>query len=128
MPKKVLIVEDDPDNRSLVMKCLSKGDYEIYEARHGIEALEKVEELTPDLVILDIVLPGISGYEVCEKIRQSEKSSDVPVIVITSQHGVEIKRQSMEAGANEFVTKPFSIGKISKVIRKVLDEKSEKPS
>lgn len=105
--KKVLVVDDSKNIRKLITVVLKKEGYEFTEAKNGIEALEKVKIVRPDLVILDIIIPGIDGLKVCEEIRKDPKSKDTAIIILTSESTYEAREQAHKAGADIFMMKPF---------------------
>lgn len=104
---KVLVVDDEPVNVKLITANL-ENDYEIIPAYNGREALEKINSDKPDIVLLDIMMPEINGYEVCKKIKQHDTTRFIPVVMITALSGLEDKIKSIEAGADDFLTKPIS--------------------
>lgn len=102
---KILIVEDEKQISDIVIKYLQKEGYECVLASNGFEALKCFSEQAFHLLILDVMMPGIDGYEVLESIRQT---SDVPVIMLTAKHQEEDRLQGFEKGADDYVSKPFS--------------------
>jgi len=105
--KSVLIVEDDPKIRNLVKIYLIKGGYEVIEAADGFEAKEKIERLDPCIVILDLMLPGINGEEICGWVREELKSM-MPIIMLTAKASEKNRIQGFKMGADDYVIKPFS--------------------
>lgn len=103
--KKILVVDDEKPISDIVKFNLSKEGYEVYTAYDGEEALEKVEEVDPDLVLLDLMLPKMDGLEVCREIR---KTHDMPIIMVTAKDSEIDKVLGLELGADDYVTKPFS--------------------
>jgi len=101
---KVLIVDDEPQIRRVLRVILSGEKYETAEARSGDAALLKFREFLPDIVLLDLNMPGLSGLETCRILRES---SDVPIIVLTVRNEEEEKVEALDAGADDYVTKPF---------------------
>ena len=105
--KIVLVVDDDPVNVRVLQNLLSLENYEVLPANDGFGALEIVDENSPDLVILDLMMPRMNGYEVCEKIRQTHDAFTLPVIILTARNQMEDFLKSMRSGANDYLTKPF---------------------
>jgi len=108
MKPKVLIVDDDPINIELLEGYLSK-DYDILKAYDGNEAIIIVEVNPPDIILLDLIMPGINGYKVCKKLKDDHKTNHIPIIIVTSLHETEDRNKAIEAGADDFITKPFDI-------------------
>lgn len=106
MPK-VLIIDDDPQLRSLLTKILSAKDYEVSSAKDGIEGLDSIKTSRPDLIMLDIIMPGMNGFEVAQRLREDPSSSDIPIMVLTAFATPAARDKAMDAGADAFVTKPF---------------------
>jgi two-component system phosphate regulon response regulator PhoB len=116
----VLVVEDEKDLADLMQFNLQKAGYETLSARSGDEALAISRTRTPDLVLLDLMLPGIPGTEVCRQLKSSQRTRNVPVIMVTAR-GEEVDRVvGFELGADDFVTKPFSMRELILRIRAVL--------
>lgn len=103
--KKILVVDDEKPISDIVKFNLVKEGYEVFTAYDGEEALEQVEEVEPDLIILDLMLPKIDGLEVCREIR---KTHDMPIIMVTAKDSEIDKVIGLELGADDYVTKPFS--------------------
>ncbi len=106
---KILIVDDDPNIALLVQMALSKRKgYKIEISSNGMDALEKIKREPPDLVLLDIMMPGINGFDVCKKIKSDEKTKFIPVIMVTAKSEMADKIYGMDIGANDYITKPFN--------------------
>ncbi|MBI4805112.1 MAG: response regulator [Desulfovibrio sp.] len=106
--ESVLIVEDDEDILALLEYNFQNAGFEVSVARDGLEALNKLRRQQPDLVLLDIMLPGADGFEVCKAIKRDPKTAQVPVIMLTAR-GEEVDRiVGLELGADDYVVKPFS--------------------
>ena len=104
----ILIVDDEEPIQELLRFNLEKEGYKVYAAKDGSEALQRLEKEKPDLVVLDVMLPGMDGLEVCRQLRQNPRFRDLPVIMLTAK-GEEIdKVLGLELGADDYMTKPFS--------------------
>jgi diguanylate cyclase (GGDEF)-like protein len=106
---RLLVVEDDNDISNMLKIYFTSLGYDVDVAPRGIEALEKTRTVIPHLIVLDIMLPDIDGYEVCRKLRQSTRSSHIPVIFLTQKDERSDKLQGLELGADDYITKPFDI-------------------
>jgi len=107
MPKKILVVDDDLQTVKLVGLVLDRRGYEIVAARDGKQALEKAASEDPDLVILDVMMPHMSGYEVSRRLRSDPETADLPILMFTAKTEVQDKVAGFEAGADDFLTKPI---------------------
>jgi two-component system KDP operon response regulator KdpE len=114
---KVLVVDDEPQIRRVMRLILAGENYEVIEARSGEAALLRFREFLPDLVLLDLNMPGMSGLETCRIIRET---SDVPIVVLTVRHEEEEKVEALDAGADDYVTKPFGKKELLARIRAAL--------
>ena len=103
----ILVVDDVPENVRLMEAVLVPRGYTVVSATNGEEALELVERERPDLILLDVVMPGMDGYAVCQALREGEDTAVLPVIMVTSSIGPE-KKKAIEAGADDFIPKPFN--------------------
>ena len=119
-PLKILIVDDEKDIVDLVAYNLEKEGYETLKALDGEKALQLVRTKTPDLVVLDLMLPGIQGLEVCKRIRKVPETAAIPIIMLTAK-GEEIdKVLGLEVGADDYITKPFSVKELLARVKAVL--------
>jgi adenylate cyclase len=116
---RILVVDDTPANVRLLEAVLRPRGYEVLRAGSGPEALEAVARDRPDLVLLDIVMPGIDGYEVCRQLRATPASAVLPVVMITAS-GNEEKLRALEAGADDFIAKPFDQAELLARVRSLL--------
>ena len=127
MPSTVLIVEDDPHALELVRLYLDQDGHQVLVARDGIEGLRLAREAAPDLIVLDLMLPGIDGSEVCRQVRQE---SNVPIIMVTARVEEEDRLAGLELGADDYITKPFSprelAARVRVVLRRTAREQSER--
>lgn len=106
--KKILIVDDEVHIVELVRVCLEDSDYEIIEAYDGLEALNKAKSEKPDLILLDIMLPKLDGYEVCKALKSAEETREIPVVMLTAKGQEVDKVKGFQSGADSYMTKPFS--------------------
>ena len=118
--KEILIVEDQEELRQLECLLLGSRGYLVEGVADGIAALDYLQNRKPDLVLLDIMLPGIDGFEVCRQIRNREETKNIPVIMITARNSREDMAKGEEVGANMYMTKPFKSEKIVENIRTLL--------
>ena len=117
MAKKVLVVEDDGNIAELLRLYLEKDGFEVYQAADGGEGIRMAQEVAPDLVLLDIMLPAVDGWVVCSEIR---KSSQVPIIMLTAKSETFDKISGLEMGADDYVTKPFEVKELMARIHAVM--------
>jgi putative two-component system response regulator len=107
MTSTVLIVDDEYSGRQTLESVLDGDGYNIEMAENGFEALEKVRAIQPDVILLDIMMPGMTGFEVCEKIRSDPHVAEIPIIVLTALDDRDSLLNALKAGADDFITKPF---------------------
>ena len=127
---KILIVEDDPDIRELLRFNLEKAGYNLFLSEDGEKALTLARKHSPDIILLDLMLPGVDGLEVCRTLKKDPDLQRIPIIMVTAK-GEEMDRVvGLELGADDYVVKPFSLREVVLRIRKVLDrrEKQTAPS
>ena len=115
--KKVLVVDDDEKTVELVKLYLNRDGYRVITAYEGEEALRIAREAHPDLIVLDLMLPGINGLEICRTLRQE---SDIPIIMLTAMTTDEDRLRGLDLGADDYVTKPFSPRELAARVRAVL--------
>ena len=121
----VLVVDDDPTVREVVITYLTKAGHTVTSAADGQEALDSVAQSPPELVVLDLMLPGVDGLEVCRRLRES---GDIPVIMLTAKGTVSDRVVGLEQGADDYVTKPFSPRELVLRVDSVLRRSGEPPS
>jgi two-component system KDP operon response regulator KdpE len=114
---KILVVDDEPQIRRLLRTTLTGNGYQVADARSGEEGLEKFREYLPDLVIMDLAMPGMGGLEACREMRMD---SDVPILILTVRNSESEKVEALDAGADDFVCKPFGMQELLARIRAAL--------
>lgn len=118
--KQILIVDDNEDIVTTYKVVLDRMGYRVVSARDGRECLAKLEENRPDLVLLDVRLPGLAGDEVCRLIKETAKTKDVPVVAITASMSTEMRAKMAKVGADEFLLKPIDVSDLNRVVKKFL--------
>ncbi|QPJ84776.1 response regulator transcription factor [Sarcina sp. JB2] len=118
--KKILIVDDEDHIRELLKFNLEKNGYVVYVANDGLNGLKLAREKQVDLILLDLMLPGMDGFEVCKEIRRDNIISNVPIIMLTAKSEEIDKILGLELGADDYITKPFSIRELSARIKALL--------
>ncbi|SJZ30709.1 response regulator transcription factor [Selenihalanaerobacter shriftii] len=129
--KRILVVDDEENILELVNYNLVQEGYQIYLASSGKQTLNKVKEILPDLIILDIMLPELDGFEICRKLQEEVVTQRIPIIFLSAKTDVEDKVEGLELGATDYLTKPFSPRELVsrvRVILKRLNSKSSKRS
>lgn len=120
----ILVVDDNPTNVELIRAQLKPFSYTLVSAYDGEEALEKVRERTPDLILLDLMMPKLSGYEVCKALKNDPKTQLIPIIIVTALRDLEDKLKSIELGADDFLIKPFNKLELTTRVKSLLRLKS----
>ena len=119
---KILVVDDERALRLLITGTLEIGDFNIVEAENGIEALELVNRERPDLIILDVMMPGMTGYEVCKRIKTNPDIADTKVLILTAKGQQTDKEAAWEAMADFYLDKPFSPMKLLSMVEEILSK------
>ena len=118
---KVLLVDDEPDLKFTTRKILERGGYEVSECSNGKECLSCLKEMKPDIILLDIMMPGLSGWEIGREIKEDPKTRQIPLIIFTIRDSIEDKERSFKySKADAHITKPFSKQHLVDTIEKVL--------
>jgi DNA-binding response OmpR family regulator len=118
---KIMLVDDSPGHISLLGGILD-AEYDILVANNGPQALELAKEELPDLILLDVIMPGMDGYEVCQKLKSDEVTHDIPVIFTTANSDVEEVVKGLDVGAAYYLTKPIDIKILKAVVKSVLND------
>ena len=120
---KILIVEDNPKLADLIIRKLNKDGYDVYKANNGKAALEKIEIILPDLIILDVLMPEMNGYEVKEELSRNELTCNIPVIFLTGKDALDDKVKGLSLGADDYMTKPFKNEELLARVQAILRRK-----
>ena len=120
MTKLILVVEDQADNRQIIRDMLSALDCELVEAENGVEALAAVAKQKPDLILMDIQMPIMDGYEATRRIKANPTTSSIPIIAVTSYALSGDEQKALSAGCNDYVPKPYSPRQLLAKIRQHL--------
>jgi len=115
--KKVMIVDDETSMVSVLQRHVSNAGYVYDAASNGQDALDKIQKEMPDLVLLDLMMPGLNGFETCRRIRADEKTKKLPVIIITALRSDTDSADAAACGANEFIVKPINAEHLAKRLR-----------
>jgi two-component system, cell cycle response regulator len=117
---RILVVDDNPDNVEIVSTRLQFRGYQVDEATDGEAALRKVQESPPDLILLDVMLPGIDGYEIARRIKNDERLPYIPIILVTARDSTQDKVMGLDAGADDYLTKPLNFPELEARVRSML--------
>lgn len=123
MRKKVLIVDDEPNIVMSLEYLMRKNDFEVFIARNGTEALNLLSGKVPDLILLDIMMPDVDGYEICMMVRENPRLKDCKVIFLSAKSKISDIEKGLEIGADLYITKPFSTRNLLKSVNELLDIK-----
>ena len=122
---KILVVEDDKNLRKLIVTCLEKSNYTVFETRNGQEALELMDREFVDLIVTDIMMPQIDGYELIKLLREAQY--ETPILIITAKEEFEDKKQGFELGADDYMVKPINIDEMLLRVKSLL-RRSKSPN
>lgn len=121
MSKKIVVADDEPDVLFMTAFSLrTVGGFEVIEARNGLEAVEKAQQVLPDLIVLDIKMPRMNGYEACRKLKEIPELRDVPVIFLSAKGQRQEIEEGLSAGAADYILKPFAPEELIEKVRKLL--------
>lgn len=117
---KIMVVDDEPNIVKLVKISLELANYEVIEAFSGTEALEKVRDVVPALFLLDIMMPGLNGYDVCKRLKADERTKNVPVVMLTAKGQKGDAEEGLKAGADDYIIKPFDPFELNEQVTEIL--------
>ena len=120
--KKILFIEDEPDQIMMISLRLKKNGYEVVSSMNGEEGLKKVVTEKPDLVLVDVIMPGIGGLEVCRRLRKDPATKNIPIISTTAAGADDVEHQCITAGADDCVRKPYDSADLLMKIKRLLEK------
>lgn len=120
-PPRVLIADDEPDIRRLIVFTLRRRGYDITEAERGDRALDLIRADPPDLIVLDVMMPGLNGHEVAHAVRADPATAPIPIIMLSAKGQVTEVADGLKAGANRYLVKPFSPKDLARHVRELLE-------
>src|SRR6266498_4491672 len=123
--ERILIVDDDEDVLLIVQTILDNAGYSAVTARTGREGVERAIELKPDLILRDVMMPELSGWEVCTTLKSAPETRQIPIAMLTVKSEIRDLITGMQVGADDYLTKPFTRRKLLQTVRKLLDERGE---
>ncbi len=124
---RILIADDDPHIIALVERTLGRSGHQVATARTGSEAMERLQRTPPDLAILDIVMPALSGIDICRRMRMNPSLASVPILFLTMKDAIQDKIAGFEAGCDDYLTKPFNVMELELRARALLRHKIKPP-
>jgi DNA-binding response OmpR family regulator len=120
--KKILIIEDEKNIVTSLKMYLEHSGYEVEVADNGLDGIKKGQEINPDLILLDLVLPRVNGYTVCKSLKETSNTKNIPLIIMSARTSKEDVEKVFASGADNYLAKPFSVKQISDIIKKYLGE------
>jgi len=120
MTTRILVVDDDEFTLKLISMQLSRAGYQVFPAQNGLEALDQIDQIQPHLTILDVMMPGVDGYQVCRRLRQKPAFVQLPIMMLTANDSLEHKVKGFEAGADDYMVKPFQSAELDARIQALL--------
>lgn len=120
MAKKVLVVDDHPDAVNILTMILQQGGYSSVSAKDGVEALQKIHEENPDMVLLDVMMPKMDGYEVCRAAKEDPKTRHIPILMLSARTDTASKEKGRELGAVGYLAKPINPSEILNKVKEFI--------
>lgn len=121
MAQSIMVVDDESMARALLRLMLVCAGFEVVEAENGADALAKVAKKKPDLVLLDVMMPGMDGFEVCINLRQQDKTAEIPIIMLSARADLDSVNHGLKVGATKYLTKPISRESLTHHVTEVLN-------
>ena len=120
--KKILLADDEEDIKAVVQLFLESKGYEVITAFDGLSAIDMAQAEKPDLILLDVMMPVVNGYEVCTRLKADEATRDIPIVMLSAMAQSESVDKGLSAGAVDYIVKPFDPARLEEVVRRILSE------
>jgi len=120
MPKKILVIDDEPELVKVITIRFKASGYEVIPASDGQEGVDKAQEFSPDMILLDIIMPKIDGYEVCKTLKTNPKTKNTPIVIFTASGQRDLEKRCMAVGADAVIKKPFETTELLELVNKFL--------
>ena len=127
MMSKILVIEDDPSALSFITYALEQEGYKVLTAANGVEGLKMAQEEEPDLLVLDVMLPGLDGFELCHRLRNADATADLPILMLSVKARESDRSMGLKVGANEYLTKPRDQAELVACVARLLERKGAVP-
>ena len=118
--KKILLADDEEDIKTVIKLYLESKGYDVVTSYDGLDTLDKVKAEKPDLILLDIMMPVINGFEVCKQLKADENTSHIPIVMLSAASQADSVERAIEAGALDYIVKPFEPPRIEAILKKIL--------
>lgn len=118
--KKILLADDEEDIKTVIKLYLESKGYDVVTSYDGLDTLDKVKAEKPDLILLDIMMPVINGFEVCKQLKADENTSHIPIVMLSAASHSDSVEQAIDAGAVDYIMKPFEPPRIEAILKKIL--------
>ena len=119
--QEILIVDDEDEIRTVLRLTLTRAGYDVREAEDGESALESIQDNLPDLILLDVLMPGMDGFEVCRRIRGGTETAHIPILMLSAKTDTRSRQEGMRAGATKYLTKPIAPDQLIRHVADVLN-------
>ncbi|MCA9917984.1 MAG: response regulator [Anaerolineales bacterium] len=120
MKTSILLVDDEPNLRQLLRHMLEIGGYQVVEAEDGLDALDRLTEMTPDVMILDVMMPNLDGVTLCKQLRASARFATLPIVMLSGKTQYKAVQEGLAAGANRYLCKPITVDELIQTVREIL--------
>ena len=124
MNKRILVIEDDPATLRLITYTLQQENYQVLTATNGLAGIRKAQKENPDLILLDVMLPGIDGFEICHRLKTEAQTTGLPILLISAKAQETDKTAGLKAGADDYISKPWERSELTARIADILSQKN----